>query len=538
MDRSKRHILIILDGYGIAEDPSVSAIHHARKPFLDALFAQYPHATLQASERAVGLPQGQMGNSEVGHMNLGAGRVVYQEITRIDLAIEEDGFFAVEELVQAAQHAKARGTKLHLLGLFSDGGVHSHNNHLVALLDLARRQGLAREQVCVHAFTDGRDTDPHGGADYARVFVEKAEEIGVGRIVSVVGRYFAMDRDRRWQRVAKAYRLLTAGEGMVFDDPIAAFEASYADGVTDEFIEPRRIDYGDGLNTRIEEGDAVIFFNYRADRARQITRAFTQQDFEQGVLAENQQNGIPPSDTEKAPFSVKQFDDLLYVTFTPYDNDFDLPVAFKKVNLADTLGETIAAKGGTQLRVAETEKYPHVTYFFNGGREEPFEGEDRILVASPRVPTYDLQPEMSAPELAQRCAEALAREHYNFVCLNFANPDMVGHTGVFEAAVKAIEAVDAAAKVVVEAALAHGYSVNIIADHGNADKLRNPDGSPHTAHTTALVPHLIIKDDGFDGPVKDGKLGDIAPTILALLGEDLPEAMTGTVLIERQAVGV
>ncbi|MFB3130886.1 MAG: 2,3-bisphosphoglycerate-independent phosphoglycerate mutase, partial [Rhodothermales bacterium] len=451
------------------------------------------------------------------HMNLGAGRMVPQELMRINLAVEHGDLFEIEALVQAARHARARGTKLHLLGLFSDGGVHSHNDHLVALLELAKRQGLSNEQVCVHAFTDGRDTDPHGGLGYARAFMEKAEAIGVGRIVSIVGRYYAMDRDRRWQRIERAYRLLTEGTGEVFDDPVTAFEASYADGVTDEFIEPRRIDYNDGTNTRIENGDAVIFFNFRADRARQITPALALDDFD--------------------GFDRPEKLDLFYVTMTSYDETYDLPIAFKKVNLTETLGEIVAARGGRQLRIAETEKYPHVTYFFNGGREEPFEGEDRLLVPSPKVPTYDLPPEMSAPELARRCAEALAREQYNFICLNFANPDMVGHTGVFEAAVKAIEAVDAATKVVVEAALAHGYSVNLIADHGNADKMRNPDGSPHTAHTTALVPHLIIKD-GFDGPIKDGKLGDIAPTILALLDEEIPEAMTGEVLIVKQPVGV
>lgn len=510
MDIHKRHILIILDGYGIAEDPSVSAIDHAQQPFLDHLFATYPHATLQASGRAVGLPEGQMGNSEVGHMNLGAGRVVYQDITRIDVAIEEGDFFAVEPLIQAVRHAKTYGTKLHLLGLFSDGGVHSHLNHLYALLELAQREGLSREQVCVHAFTDGRDTDPQGGIDYARQFQAKADAIGVGRIVSIVGRYFAMDRDHRWERTEKAYRLLTEGTGDVFTDPITAFEASYANGVTDEFIEPRRIDEGNGVNTRVGDGDAVIFFNFRADRARQLTRAFTQDDF----------NGF-----ERA----RQLD-LIYVTFTRYEKGFDLPVAFDKLDLKQTLGEIISERGGQQLRIAETEKYAHVTYFFSGGRETPFEGEERILVPSPKVATYDLKPEMSAAEIAAKCAAALAEERYNFVCLNFANPDMVGHTGDFVAAVKAIEAVDAATKVVVEAALAHGYSVNIIADHGNADKMKNPDGSPHTAHTTALVPHLIIKE-GFESPIQDGKLGDIAPTILTLLGEPVPEAMTGDVLV-------
>lgn len=510
MDKNKRHILIILDGYGIAEDRSVSAIDHAKKPFLDSLFEKYPHATLRASGLAVGLPEGQMGNSEVGHMNLGAGRVVYQEITRIDKAISDGEFFENEELVAAADHAKKEGSKLHLMGLFSDGGVHSSNDHLFALLELAKRRGLRSEQVCVHAFTDGRDTDPHGGTGYVETFLKKADEIGVGRIVSIVGRYYAMDRDQRWERTKQAFDLLRDGVGEVFDDPVTALRASYNDGITDEFVRPRRIDYQDGANTRIEDGDAIIFYNFRADRARQLTRAFTEDGFD--------------------GFDRGKKLDLYYVTFTPYHEEFGLPIAFKKLNLTHTLGETICRLGGTQLRAAETEKYPHVTFFFSGGREEPFEGEERILVPSPKVATYDLQPEMSAPELADRVAAALSEEKYNLVVLNFANPDMVGHTGVFEAAVKAVEAVDECTRKVVEAALAHGYSVNIIADHGNADKMRNPDGTPHTAHTTALVPHLIIKE-GFNGPIKDGKLGDIAPTILRILDQEIPEEMTGDVLI-------
>ena len=534
MDPRKRHILIILDGYGIAEDPTVSAVDRARKPFLDALFARYPHATLRASGRAVGLPEGQMGNSEVGHMNLGAGRIVYQDITRIDKAIEDGDFFENEVLRSAARHAKTHDTRLHLFGLLSDGGVHSHINHVFALLELARREGLAQDQVCLHAFMDGRDTDPHGGVGYVRQFLDKAEEIGVGRIATIIGRYYAMDRDHRWQRTKLAYDLIVHGEGEPFTDPVAAVRASYDEGVTDEFILPRRIDYPDDRRgTRVEDHDAVIFFNFRADRARQLTRAFIQKDFEDWVRADNARRGVPPDDKEKAPFPVVAFDDLHYVTFTRYEEDFDLPVAFPKLMLKNTLGEVISKRGGRQLRAAETEKYPHVTYFFSGGREEPFPGEDRILVPSPKVATYDLQPEMSAPELAERVAEALAKEVYNLVVLNFANPDMVGHTGVFEAAVKAVETVDACTKVVVEAALAHGYSVNLLADHGNADKMRNPDGSPNTAHTTALVPHLIIKD-GFDGPVKDGKLADVAPTILTLLHESIPEEMTGNVLVELE----
>ncbi len=516
MDSSKKHILIILDGYGIAKDKTVSAIDHANKPFIDSLFEQYPHGKLEASGLAVGLPAGQMGNSEVGHMNLGAGRVVYQEITRIDNAIEEGSFFEVDALVEAAQHVKRRGSKLHLLGCFSDGGVHASLTHLYGLLRLAKEQGLDAGQVCVHAFTDGRDTDPHGGIDYLKQFQEEAERIGVGRIVTICGRYYAMDRDKRWQRTKLAYDLLTQpGAELVFDDPVAAIQASYDEGITDEFVMPRRIRYPEveaksQSGALIEPGDAIVFFNFRADRARQLSYAFTSDTFD--------------------GFERAKLDDLFYVTFTPYAADLVLPIAFSKVNLVQTLGEVIDGLGGIQLRAAETEKYPHVTFFFSGGREEPFDREDRILEPSPKVATYDLQPEMSAPALADKVAAALAQKPYNFCILNFANPDMVGHTGDFDATVKAIETVDACTKIVVEAALANGYTINIIADHGNADKLRNPDGSPHTAHTTALVPHIVIKD-GFDGPVKDGKLGDIAPTILSILGEAIPSEMTGEVLV-------
>ena len=497
-----KHILIILDGYGIAENPAVSAIHKARTPFLDSLFAKYPHGTLEASGRPVGLPPGQMGNSEVGHMNLGAGRVVNQEITRIDLAIEDGSIFRNEVLIAAAKHA--RNTRLHFMGLFSDGGVHSHINHLVALCQLAQREGLSREQVCVHAFTDGRDADPHGGVRYVREFERRAGHMA--RIVTVIGRYDAMDRDRRWERTRKAYRMLTMGEGQLSASAVEALEASYAAGVTDEFVEPHVIE-----EAPITDGDAVVFFNFRADRGRQLVNAFTQS----------------PTDAE---FEVETFEQLYFATLTPYDKKFGLPVAFDKLDLAETLGEVISVAGLRQLRVAETEKYPHVTYFFSGGREKPFKGEERLLVASPKVATYDLQPEMSAPEVAKRCVEALRRDRFDFICLNFANPDMVGHTGVFEAAVMAVEAVDEAARTVVEAARAADYGISIIADHGNADCMRNADGSPHTAHTTALVPHLIIRD-GFFGPIRPGKLGDVAPTILTLMGLPIPETMTGSVLV-------
>lgn len=512
MDVRKGHLLVILDGWGIADDPSVSAIDEADTPFVDSLLDEYPHGILQASGRAVGLPDGQMGNSEVGHTNLGAGSVVWQEILRISTAIEEGTFFDNEALVNAAQHAKENDQKLHLMGCFSDGGVHSHLDHLYGLLELAKREGLDPGQVCVHAFTDGRDTDPKGGVEYVRQFQDAADEVGVGRLVSIVGRYHAMDRDERWDRIEKAYRLLTDGDGDVYDDPVSALEASYDNGITDEFVEPRRVRTGDD-GARVEDGDAVVFFNFRADRARQLTRAFTEADFE--------------------GFERERLKNLHYVTMTPYDEEFDLPIAFDRFNLEDTLGEVVSRRGGRQLRVAETEKYAHVTYFFSGGREEPFEGEDRILVPSPEVATYDLQPEMSAPEVADRAVEALKDTKYQFAVLNFANPDMVGHTGDFDATVDACEAVDAAARKVIESVRERGDSVSVIADHGNADKMKNPDGSPHTAHTTARVPHIILKD-GFEGPVEDGKLGDVAPTILTLLGEEVPDAMDGDVLVPSE----
>jgi len=506
----KKHLLVILDGYGIAEDPSVSAIEAADQPFLDKMFATGPTGRLEASGRAVGLPDGQMGNSEVGHMNLGAGRVVYQDITRIDLAIEDGSFYGNEVLRGAAREAQRRGVRLHLMGLLSDGGVHAHRHHVAALVELADRVGVPAGHVLLHAFTDGRDTDPESGAGHVAWIQEAMKDRDGkprGHVASVVGRYWAMDRDNRWERTEKACDLLVEGRGEHVADAVAGIRAQYENGTTDEFLEPMLVEIADGGDgdepsmTRVTDGDVVIFFNFRSDRARQLTR----------VLNERLNN-------------------LTYVTFARYDNTFPYEVAFPKVNLRDTIGEVISRAGLRQLRAAETEKYPHVTYFFSGGREDAFEQEDRILVASPKVATYDLQPEMSAPELARRVAAAVRDNEYALVVINFANPDMVGHTGVFEAAVKAVEAVDRGAKEVITAAREAGYSVSVIADHGNCDRMKNPDGTPHTAHTTVPVPHAVLVD-GFEGPVRDGKLGDVAPTILHILGIEQPAAMTGESLV-------
>lgn len=510
MPTDRRHILIILDGYAFAEDPSVSAIEAADTPYLDGLLKQYPSARLLAEGEAVGLPEGQMGNSEVGHLNIGAGRVVYQDITRINRAISDESFFENDALLAAVENVKANDSKLHLMGLFSDGGVHSHISHLFALMRLGAQKDLRPDQVCVHAFTDGRDTDPKAGVDYVRQWQAMQEQLGVGRLASVVGRYYAMDRDNRWDRTKQAYDLLTKGEGKPFDDPIEALEDSYAEGDTDEFVKARVIEHD--TDTRVEDGDSVVFFNFRSDRGRQLTRAFTEDDFSE--------------------FERERGLDLYFTTFTSYDKTFDLPVAFPKLDLKNTVGEVVADHGLAQLRAAETEKYAHVTYFFSGGREDPFDGEDRIVVPSPQVATYDLKPEMSAPELSSEVARALAEDKYSLVVLNYANADMVGHTGDFDAAVRAVEAVDSGLEKVVTEALTHSYTVQIISDHGNADKMKNPDGSPHTAHTTAPVPHIIVRD-GFEGPIQDGKLGDVAPTLLTLMDLPIPEEMTGNILVER-----
>lgn len=497
--------MIILDGFGIAENPEVSAIDKADKPFIDRLFATSPHSRLSASGQDVGLPEGQFGNSEVGHLNIGAGRVVWQELTRINRAIEDGSFFENEVLLEAMDRAKP-GNKLHILGLFSDGGVHSHNEHLFALLELARSQGI--DNVFVHAFTDGRDTSPTGGIGYAREFRERADKIGVGDIASVVGRYYAMDRDNRWERTRLAYDLLVNGKGESFDSAEQALQHSYDEGITDEFVKPKLAD--DSPESRIQPGDVVVFYNIRGDRARQITRALTEKEFDK--------------------FERDRDLGLYYVTFTSYDDTFDwVHVAYPPLDIKNTIGEYISDLGYRQIRIAETEKYPHVTYFFNGGIEVPYEGEERIVIPSPKVATYDLQPEMSAPEVADTLCEQLATEKFQFGVLNFANPDMVGHTGDMQAAVKAVETIDIQLKKVVEAASAHGYKILVIADHGNADCMIQEDGSPHTAHTTAPVPALILNAPEVES-MHDGRLADVSPTLLKLMGLEAPDEMTGTPL--------
>jgi 2,3-bisphosphoglycerate-independent phosphoglycerate mutase len=504
---NKKVVLIILDGWGIAADTRVSAIDAAHTPFMDSLYPRYPNSRLEASGLAVGLPEGQMGNSEVGHMNIGAGRVVYQDLVRISKAIEEHALDDHPVLNEAFRYVIGQNRALHFIGLVSDGGVHSHIHHLMGLISLAHRKGVTN--IFVHAFTDGRDTDPRSGA----VFLQKLNQHMAqtsGRIASVVGRYYAMDRDKRWERTRLAYDLLVHGKGTPFTDAITALEQSYAEGITDEFVKPAVIVDKDQPIGIIRPHDAVICFNFRTDRGRQITRALTQQDF-------------PEHDMYALP--------LHYITLTRYDDTFrDVRIVFDKDNLNNTLGEVLSRAGKKQIRIAETEKYPHVTFFFSGGREEPFPGETRILCPSPRVPTYDLKPEMSAYDIKDRIVVELKKQEADFVCLNFANPDMVGHTGVFKAAVKACEAVDFCAGQVTEVALNNGYTVLIMADHGNADCMINPDGSPHTAHTTNPVPCILV-DKELRPRLLTGKLGDIAPTILTLMGIPVPAEMTGNVLL-------
>lgn len=506
----KTVILMIMDGFGIAPSGKGNAVTTANTPNLDRIFSQNPYTEIGASGLAVGLPDGQMGNSEVGHTNMGAGRVVYQDLTRISKAIDDGEFVKNPVLLDAIENAKKNGTALHLMGLLSDGGVHSFNGHLYALLKLAKDNGL--EKVYVHGFMDGRDVPPSSGRDYVADCIEQMKAIGVGKMSTVMGRYYAMDRDNRWDRVEKAYAAMVYGEGEKACCGVKAMEDSYAKDVTDEFVVPAVIDGGE----TIKENDSVIFFNFRPDRAREISRAFVDPEFK----------GFQ---RKKGYFPVK------FVCLTEYDATMpNVDVAFKPQSLDNTLGQYLSDKGMTQLRIAETEKYAHVTFFFNGGVEEPYAGEDRVLVASPKVATYDLQPEMSADEVAEKCVERIESGKYDVIILNFANCDMVGHTGVFDAAVKAVETVDKCVNQVVEAVEKVGGVALITADHGNADKMLEDDGSLFTAHTTNRVPFCVV---GYPCKLRDknsgGKLSDIAPTMLEILGLEKPAEMDGTSLIEK-----
>ena len=506
--------LIILDGYGIGEPNDGNAIYMAQTPVMDGLLQRWPHTKLSASGLDVGLPDGQMGNSEVGHTNIGAGRVVYQELTRITKSIADGEFFENPALTGAVQSAIDHDSALHLIGLMSDGGVHSHNTHLWALVELAKRMGL--KKVYVHCLLDGRDVPPTSGADFVAECERKLKEIGVGKIATVMGRYYAMDRDNRWERVEKAYAAMVYGEGNQAEDPVAAIRTSYqeidAEGknITDEFVVPTVCSHD--ADARIMANDSVIFFNFRPDRAREITRTLVDPEFTGFV----RRNGFFP---------------LHYVCMTQYDATMpNVQVAFRPQSLENTFGEYLSSLGKTQLRIAETEKYAHVTFFFNGGVERTFPGEDRVLVPSPKVATYDLQPEMSAPEVTDKVVERILSGNYDAVILNFANCDMVGHTGVFEAAVKAVETVDTCVGRVVDAVAQMGGAVLITADHGNADKMYEPDGSPFTAHTTNPVPFIVV---GYPCELRDsGRLCDIAPTMLKIMGLPQPKEMTGESIIK------
>ena len=495
--------LIIMDGFGLSDAASGNAVSAARTPCLDKLFREYAHTTLEASGLSVGLPDGQMGNSEVGHTNIGGGRVVFQDLPRITNAIADGSFFENPAYNHAMDACKEKGTSLHLMGLLSDGGVHSHLEHLFALLKMARDKGL--ERVYIHAFLDGRDVSPTSGADFVARTVEKCRELGVGKIATVMGRYYAMDRDKRWDRVEQAYDAMVYGESAHFNPvPVAAVKDSYAAGITDEFVEPVVCDQ----EGTISDNDSVIFFNYRPDRAREITRTLVDPDFD----------GF-----------TRQFFPVTFVCNTEYDATMpNVEVAFPRNTVRNGLGEYLSQMGMTQLRIAETEKYAHVTFFFNGGSETVFPGEDRVLVASPKVATYDLQPEMSAYEVCAKCVERIESGAYDVIILNFANCDMVGHTGVFDAAVKAVETVDECVGKVVDATLKMGGIAMVTADHGNAEQMRQEDGSPMTAHTTNLVPFILC---GAGTELRPGKLADIAPTILDVMGLEKPAEMTGKTLI-------
>jgi len=502
--KGKKTVLIILDGWGHGDKTKSDAIHHASTPFVDSLYIDYPNCELKTFGEFVGLPKGQMGNSEVGHLNIGAGRVVYQDLAKINIACTDNSIAEMENLKASFAYAKQNNKALHLIGLVSDGGIHSHKNHLYKLCELANKAGI--EKVFVHAFTDGRDCDPKSG----KGFMQKLEQNLFGaKIASVCGRYYAMDRDKRWERVKLAYDLLTKGIGESSKNLVDSIQSSYENGVTDEFIKPIvSVDENGNPIAKIQENDAVICFNFRTDRCREITTVLTQknmQEFEMNTL------------------------NLHYTTMTNYDASYkNVNVIYNKDNIKNTLGEVLEQNNKSQIRIAETEKYPHVTFFFSGGREQEFKGEKRLMVNSPKVATYDLQPEMSASEVTTTIVAELEKGETDFVCLNFANPDMVGHTGDFLAITKAVETVDICTQKVVEAGLKNDYAFIIIADHGNADFAINPDGSSNTAHSTNMVPCFAI-NTGMD-TIENGKLGDIAPTILNIMGVEIPTEMTGNIL--------
>ena len=510
----KPTVLMILDGFGLNETTQGNAVALANTPVLDKLMKDYPFVKGYASGLAVGLPDGQMGNSEVGHLNMGAGRIVYQELTRISKEIEDGDFFKNEALLEAVENCKKNGSSLHLFGLVSDGGVHSHNTHIYGLLELAKREGLS--DVYVHCFMDGRDTAPSSGKGFIQELVDKMQEIGVGQIATISGRYYAMDRDNRWDRVEKAYVALTKGEGVRATDPVAAMQASYDDDKTDEFVLPTVIEKDGKPVATVKDQDSVIFFNFRPDRAREMTRVFCCDDF----------NGF-----DRGP--RKQ---VTYVCFTEYDVTIpNKKIAFKKVELDNTFGQFLAANGKTQARIAETEKYAHVTFFFNGGVEEPNKGEERILVKSPKVATYDLQPEMSAPQVCDKLCEAIRSQKYDVIIINFANPDMVGHTGVLEAAKKALEAVDTCVGRALEALLEVDGQMFLCADHGNAEQLIDYEtGVPFTAHTTNPVPFILINYDPAYTLKEGGRLADIVPTLIEMMGMKQPAEMTGESLLIKK----
>ncbi|MDA7027390.1 2,3-bisphosphoglycerate-independent phosphoglycerate mutase [Bacillus sp. CLL-7-23] len=504
--------LIILDGFGLRNETVGNAVAQANKPNFDRYWNKYPHQMLTASGEAVGLPEGQMGNSEVGHLNIGAGRIVYQSLTRVNVAIREGEFEKNETFLEAMKHAKENGTNLHLFGLLSDGGVHSHIHHLYALLKLAKKEGV--QNVYIHGFLDGRDVGPQTAEKYIKELQEQIEEIGIGEIATISGRYYSMDRDKRWDRVEKAYRAMAYGEGPSYQNPLDVVKDSYANGIHDEFVIPSVITKEDGKPVAtIQDNDAVIFYNFRPDRAIQISNTFTNKDFR---------------DFDRGDKHPKN---LHFVCLTHFSETVDGYVAFKPVNLDNTIGEVLSQNDLKQLRIAETEKYPHVTFFMSGGREEKFPGEERILIDSPKVATYDLKPEMSAYEVKDALVKEIEDEKHNAIILNFANPDMVGHSGKVEPTIKAIEAVDECLGEVVDAILAKGGYAIITADHGNADVLITEEGEPHTAHTTNPVPVIVTKEDV---TLREGGiLGDLAPTLLDLLEVAKPKEMTGTSLIQK-----